>query len=520
MTINRLYNSLILTLGLLVLYFCFVPASVQAGTAVDQFAAIKVPGHTFQGVSKLDWNNWVQAHNKSAGGAIYNHVYDIWGGPVDTAAWTGTYTYQNAYAGGATTQGNSNLYISVGPANAKTMEAHGKFRHMDASINPVLGQGEDKAVFAAAAGNIYLCYIWKGDYAAVIVLERFKGYAEGNPVSPALMRELAVQVAKGLPAKGQSLPTGGGLAGSSDNVSAGNVTVATGAAALLAVLGAIAQHFGTAAGGTARAPAPVRGQTDAAGRVFTNTYGWVNQNQIGQELARLNAARNKAVAAGQDVGVIDAKLAVEQGKLKAAQRELAEAGERKQLVQESMTTQQQSAASYNKHAGIYNALSNTATVTGYAADLGVDVLAGITGPAGKTVKSFYTVGKGLGKGVGLAIRDGGNVAANIASGAGEGVFDLATGVVTDKITGFVGKSFNNKIPLFHDYNPGIELAGKTEAGYVKDIFLNKILINSANTEAIRQGIETSIKGTVQGFVQGQGTSYGTDLVKNIIGFKN
>ncbi len=43
------------------------------------------------------------------------------------------------------------------------------------------------------------------------------------------------------------------------------------------------------------------------------------------------------------------------------------------------------------------------------ADVSIDVLATVTGPAGQRVKDIYTFGKGVGEGVGNSIAEGGNV---------------------------------------------------------------------------------------------------------------
>lgn len=267
-------------------------------------------------------------------------------------------------------------------------------------------------------------------------------------------------------------------------------------------------------------PPGIPGQQQG-GKVFTASYGWVDPDKTSQELVRLQKARLQALDAGRqgDVDLIDAKLALQQGRLNAATRTLVDAAEQKALIRESMAHQQKSSDTFMKHDRFFGGLENTATVAGYAADFGIDVLSGITGPAGKTVKAWYTVGKGLGKGLGMAIRDGGQLAANLSSGAAEGLFDLGVGAVTDKATGFIGKTFDNKIPLLKDYDAGIEISRHESAGYVKDAFLGQTIVKSAYTHGIQQGVLTSIEGAGQGMAQGFGLSYGTDWVKTLIGFR-
>lgn len=257
------------------------------------------------------------------------------------------------------------------------------------------------------------------------------------------------------------------------------------------------------------------------GKVFTAGYGWVDPDKTSLELVRLQKARLQALDAGRqgDVDLIDAKLALQQGRLNAATRSLVDAAEQKALIRESMAHRQKSYDTYMKHDRFFGGLADTATVTGYAADFGIDVLAGITGPAGKTVKMWYTIGKGLGKGVGMAIRDGGQLATNLGSGAAEGLFDLGVGTVTDKATGFMGKTFHNKLPLLRDYDAGIVIDRHESAGFVKDAFLGQTTIKSAYTHGIQQGVGTSVKGAGQGMAQGLGLSYGTDWVKKLIGFR-
>ena len=76
-------------------------------------------------------------------------------------------------------------------------------------------------------------------------------------------------------------------------------------------------------------------------------------------------------------------------------------------------------------------LERGAEYTLKAADTGVDALATVTGPAGKTVKATYQGARGVASGVGRGMAEGGDYARHIGQGALEGASDI----VKDRLKG-------------------------------------------------------------------------------------
>ncbi len=106
------------------------------------------------------------------------------------------------------------------------------------------------------------------------------------------------------------------------------------------------------------------------------------------------------------------------------------------------------------------------------ADVSIDVLATVTGPAGQRVKDIYTFGKGVGEGVGNSIAEGGNVIRNVTEGATKGAYDVLKGKAMDKLAG-IG---NNKVPGLKQYGPGDnvgEIWKNGRVGFIKDALTGK-----------------------------------------------
>lgn len=100
----------------------------------------------------------------------------------------------------------------------------------------------------------------------------------------------------------------------------------------------------------------------------------------------------------------------------------------------------------NKQARIMDWLYWGARTTQTVADVSIDVLSNVTGPAGKSIKTAYTFGKGVAGGVGEATADPANWKSNMVKGVVNGVTD----VVKDKI----GDKFGQDNPLTGSWAKG------------------------------------------------------------------
>lgn len=98
---------------------------------------------------------------------------------------------------------------------------------------------------------------------------------------------------------------------------------------------------------------------------------------------------------------------------------------KKEIIERNIEALRAESAEYMKFAGTADKYLKTAEAVQSAADIGVDALEKVTGPAGKVIKKAYVGGKGLGSGVGEAMADPSNAASHIIKGTVKGAGDLA-----------------------------------------------------------------------------------------------
>lgn len=124
--------------------------------------------------------------------------------------------------------------------------------------------------------------------------------------------------------------------------------------------------------------------------------------------------------------------------------------------QEKVFNQQMSKAAF------FNGLTKGAETIQKAADVGVEALSHVTGPAGKYVKGIYKFSKGVAGGVGEGMANG-NYGENIAKGIVKGASDVAKDVIKDK---YGQKAQNIYIAVSEPGKAVINsvIEGKTSAG--------------------------------------------------------
>jgi hypothetical protein len=157
----------------------------------------------------------------------------------------------------------------------------------------------------------------------------------------------------------------------------------------------------------------------------------------------------------------------------------------------------------NGFANFTGTATSGAEWTKYGCDKGIDVLAGVTGPVGKNIKTAYKIGTNLGEGLGEGMAEGGNYGTHIAKGAGKAAVDLLGDKLTDG-----------------GFKLGEKLLGDTKAGKVVG-WLNKPVAPGSDPMAMRlfgnnkQEIAFRAVGTAaKDWTKGWAPGYGTDWVKD------
>jgi len=138
------------------------------------------------------------------------------------------------------------------------------------------------------------------------------------------------------------------------------------------------------------------------------------------------------------------------------------------------------------------------------ADIAINILATMTGPPGKAIKTAYTVTKDITKNVSEANAQGGS----LIKGAGKGLLEAGFDVGFDKLK---GTKAIQKIPGFGKYAGG-ELGGQTPTGILKGLF------GSGPDSGIIKG---AFKDGVKGALQSEGQKWLVkDPIKKWVGLKS
>jgi hypothetical protein len=149
--------------------------------------------------------------------------------------------------------------------------------------------------------------------------------------------------------------------------------------------------------------------------------------------------------------------------------------------------------------------------TQFVADNAVNVLANVTGPAGKSIKALYTVGKDVGKNLGSAHAKGTSYAAGLGKGLLESGFDLGFDALK-------GTKRVQSIPGFGKFEaPNISGANLTMVEKaVTQQLAHDLGPTFTSQEMIRTAFRQGIKGGAQSFAQKMIVK---DPLKTFVGFK-
>lgn len=98
---------------------------------------------------------------------------------------------------------------------------------------------------------------------------------------------------------------------------------------------------------------------------------------------------------------------------------------KKEIIRKNIEALREESKEYMKYSNTADKYLKTAEAVQTAADIGVDTLEKVTGPAGKAIKKAYVAGKGVAGGVGEAWADPDNATSHIIKGTIKGAGDLA-----------------------------------------------------------------------------------------------
>ena len=179
---------------------------------------------------------------------------------------------------------------------------------------------------------------------------------------------------------------------------------------------------------------------------------------------------------------------------------------KKEIIERNIEAIRAESAEYMKFAGTADKYLKTAEGIQAAADVGVDALEKITGPAGKVIKKAYVGGKGLGSGVGEAMADPANATSHIIKGTIKGAGDVA-------------KEFTDN-QLIKD---GINIASETVQGGIDSYQKGESMISGAVGGIKKAGIEIAGDRLTDKFLPNTardidfGKYTGKEIYKGIVG---
>jgi hypothetical protein len=165
------------------------------------------------------------------------------------------------------------------------------------------------------------------------------------------------------------------------------------------------------------------------GMVWSDTWGWVTPEELREREASREAGRTHnraqdAEAARYSKGAAEAKAALIA--IQANRERLAKVGK----LWERQAALQLAAQADAAEAAYWERLGRTTDAIQTAADVGVNVIASATGPAGQIIRAGYDVAKGVAGGLGTAIATDGDIGSAMARGYVSGLVSAAvdTGV--------------------------------------------------------------------------------------------
>jgi len=156
----------------------------------------------------------------------------------------------------------------------------------------------------------------------------------------------------------------------------------------------------------------------------------------------------------------------------------------KNKIRLNMEHNQEISRIYQEEGRTMQMLENIFGWIGKGADIGVDILATITGPVGKGIKIGYTASKNIGKNISGTCADGGS-AGDYGKALGMGILETGFDVGFNELGGKIGKWTGNKIPGFKSYASKSNWTGKLGNSKTIGKILNGTQVDSAVKHALK-----------------------------------
>ncbi|HKL10324.1 MAG TPA: hypothetical protein VJ990_02715 [Clostridia bacterium] len=179
---------------------------------------------------------------------------------------------------------------------------------------------------------------------------------------------------------------------------------------------------------------------------------------------------------------------------------------KKEIIERNIEAIREESKAYMKYADVSDDLLKKAEVVQTAADIGVDALEKVTGPAGKTIKKCYVAGKALGAGGMEAYMDPDNAASHMAK-------------ATVKAAGDVGKEFTDSQIL----KDGITIVSEVTQGGIESYQKGESYSTGMGKGAFKSGIDIVVDRAVNKFLPDKslpnldfGERTGKEIVKSLI----
>ena len=177
------------------------------------------------------------------------------------------------------------------------------------------------------------------------------------------------------------------------------------------------------------------------------------------------------------------------------QQRQAEIEKIKDRIRLNMEHNQELSNIYQEEGRTMEMLENIFGWIGKGADIGVDILATVTGPVGQSIKVGYTATKNIGKNISGTYADGGGAGdygIAILKGTAETGFDVAFNKLGGKAADWTG----NKIPGFKSYVSKSNWTGKLGNSKTIGKILNSTQVDSAVKHALKTKNTNLIKHAI------------------------
>ncbi|MCL7413994.1 MAG: hypothetical protein M8353_10345, partial [ANME-2 cluster archaeon] len=169
---------------------------------------------------------------------------------------------------------------------------------------------------------------------------------------------------------------------------------------------------------------------------------------------------------------------------------------RKEELRKNMEESQKEMDRQNARIEFFGNLVSILSVVEKTADVSIDVLSTLTGPAGQAVKTAYTVTKDVTKNMSESYVKGESMVTGALKGAGEAAVDITL----DKFGGALVDKFGGKIPGFGKFESTVDYGKVSVSAFTK---LVKETAEEGTKNIARENFKEAGKNGLQGQFQGE-----------------